>query len=217
MDEVANLNEVKARIARAGDTFGLPKLQQPPTLIAVSKTHGAEVIRPLLEAGHRHFGENRVQEAAAKWPGLKEEFPDIVLHLIGPLQTNKVKEALSLFDVIHTLDRQSLLDAFVKHPPRQVLVQINTGMEPQKAGVLPGQADDFITNAKQLLGNKVSGLMCIPPESENPAPHFGLLKLLAARHGLGELSMGMSNDFELAAAMGATYVRVGSAIFGQRA
>lgn len=216
MAVVENLTQVKTRLAGAGEAFGLPKLPHPPQLIAVTKTHEAEAIRPLLEAGHRHFGENRVQEAAAKWPALKSQYPDIVLHMIGPLQTNKVKDALELFDVIHTLDRPSLLESFAKHPPKRVLIQVNTGNEPQKAGIAPLEADSFIEEAKKTLGNSLTGLMCIPPVEENPAPHFGLLKLMAARHNLPDLSMGMSGDYQLAAAMGATFVRVGSALFGER-
>ena len=215
---IDNLNSVKARLAGAAAEFGLPERAVPPELIVVSKTQGAAEILPLLTAGHRHFGENRVQEAAEKWSALKAQFPDIRLHLIGPLQTNKVKEALVLFDVIHTLDRPSLLEALLKSSGARpdVLIQVNTGNEPQKAGVVPQAADDFITEAKQSLKNQVVGLMCIPPANENPAPHFGLLKLLAQAHGLPHLSMGMSGDYALAAAMGATYVRVGSAIFGEQ-
>lgn len=217
-DVVENLNAVKARIASAAADFGLPCLVKAPEIIAVSKTYEAEAILPLLEAGHRHFGENRVQEAEKKWPGLKEKYPDIVLHLIGPLQSNKAKEALALFDIIHTIDRDSILDAIVKLSPthQRFLIQINTGNEPQKAGATTNQAEHFITKTKQSLNNKVCGLMCIPPSEENPATHFALLKLLSKAHGLPELSMGMSNDYPLAAAMGATYVRVGSAIFGER-
>lgn len=217
-DVVENLERVKARIASAAANFGLPFKVKVPEIIAVSKTHEAAAILPLLKAGHRHFGENRVQEAEKKWPALKEKYPDIVLHLIGPLQSNKAKDALALFDVIHTIDRDSILDAMVKLAPthQRFLVQINTGNEPQKAGATTEQAEDFITKAKQALNEKVCGLMCIPPADQNPAPHFGLLKLLAKAHGLPDLSMGMSGDYALAAAMGATYVRVGSAIFGER-
>ena len=187
-------------------------------LIAVAKTHGPERMIPLLKAGHRHFGENRVQEAQEKWPALKAQYPDIVLHLIGPLQTNKVKEAVALFDVLHTLDRPKLADSLANemektHRRLPCLVQVNTGEEPQKAGISPQETADFLTQCHHL---PVRGLMCIPPATDNPAPHFGLLQQLAKKHGLPDLSMGMSSDFEMAVSLGATYVRVGSAIFGDR-
>ncbi len=174
---------------------------------------------PLLQAGHRIFGENRVQEAAGKWPLLKEKYPDIELHLIGPLQTNKVKEALALFDVIETLDREKLARELAKHESartKKFFIQVNTGEEPQKAGIAPQDTALFAKFCQEEAKLPVIGLMCIPPVADNPAPHFALLKNLAEKCGFSELSMGMSHDFELAAAMGATYVRVGSAIFGER-
>ena len=206
--------EVTTRLARAAADFGLPP-QPLPTLIVVTKNRTMEEILPLLKAGQRDFGENKVQEAASKWPALKAQYPDIKLHLIGPLQSNKTKEALGLCDVVHTLDRDSLLEAVQKYaqPHHRFLVQVNTGNEPQKAGIPPLEAPAFIQKAKNALGKQLVGLMCIPPVNENPAPHFGLLRLLAKNEHLQQLSMGMSNDYPLAAAMGATYVRVGSAIF----
>jgi pyridoxal phosphate enzyme (YggS family) len=192
-------------------------------LVAVTKTFGAETILPVIEAGHRCFGENRVQEAMRKWPPLKERFPDIELHLIGPLQTNKARDAVGFFDVIHSLDRPSLAAEIAKEiartgglrPPR-LLVQVNTGHEPQKAGVMPEETDAFLDQCRARYGLPVEGLMCIPPVDEDPAPHFAMLAEMARRHGLPELSMGMSGDFEAAIAAGATYVRIGSAIFGAR-
>lgn len=190
-------------------------------LIAVSKTHGPEKIRPLLEAGQRLFGENRVQEAKAKWPALKAEYPDVELHLIGPLQSNKTREAVELFDVIHSLDRPKLAQTLAAELEKsgrrpRLFIQINTGEEPQKAGVVPAEAPGFIKLCRDELKLPVIGLMCIPPADENPAPHFALLAKLAREHGLAELSMGMSADFETAIRFGATYVRVGSALFGAR-
>ena len=191
------------------------------TLVAVSKTVEAARIEPVLAAGHRHFGENRVQEAQSKWPALKERYPDTVLHLIGPLQTNKVRDAVALFDVIHSLDRPKLAGALAKEfarggLARDCFVQVNTGEEPQKAGVLPAEADGFISECREVHGLPVIGLMCIPPADENPATHFALLHDMARRNGLAALSMGMSADYESAIAQGATHVRVGSAIFGAR-
>lgn len=190
-------------------------------LVAVSKTHDADRIRLALAAGHRLFGENRVQEALEKWPGLKEDFPDVELHLIGPLQTNKVKEAVRLFDVIETVDREKLArklagEMAAQSRPLPVYVQVNTGEEMQKAGVLPADVDAFITLCRDELGLLVAGLMCIPPVDEEPALHFALLAKIAERNGLGGLSMGMSSDFMTAVEFGATHVRVGSAIFGTR-
>ncbi len=190
-------------------------------IVAVSKTRPQGVIREALRAGHQVFGENRVQEAAEKWPALKAEFPGVRLHLIGPLQTNKVKSALHLFDVIETLDREKLARAFARErdagtPLPNLYIQVNTGEEPQKAGVLPGQLAALIDVAKNQLDLPVVGLMCIPPLEEEAALHFALLKKLADRHGLQKLSMGMSADFALAAQMGATSVRVGTALFGAR-
>jgi pyridoxal phosphate enzyme (YggS family) len=190
-------------------------------LIAVSKTFGAEAIAPIIEAGQRVFGENRVQEAKAKWPPLMSAYPGIALHLIGPLQSNKAKEALALFDAIHSVDRASICQALAKEIESQkkrpeLFVQINTGEEPQKAGVAPGEADDFIKGCRETYGLTVSGLMCIPPVDEAPAPHFALTAKIAARNGLKNLSMGMSADFAIAIQLGATHVRIGSAIFGAR-
>jgi PLP dependent protein len=191
------------------------------TLIAVSKTFGAETIVPAIEAGQRVFGENRVQEARAKWPGLIPAYPGIALHLIGPLQSNKAKEAVALFDAIHSVDRPSICEALAKEifsqkRRPQLFVQLNTGEEPQKAGVAPAQADAFIASCRDKYGLQISGLMCIPPLNDAPAPHFALTAKIAARNGLKNLSMGMSADFAVAIQFGATHVRVGSAIFGHR-
>ena len=191
------------------------------TLIAVSKTFDAGAIAPVIESGQRVFGENRVQEAKAKWPALMSSYEGLVLHLIGPLQSNKAKEAVALFDAIHSVDRPSICQALAKeinsakkHP--QLFVQINTGEEPQKAGIAPQEADAFIAACRDNYGLTISGLMCIPPVSEAPAPHFALTAKIAARNGLKNLSMGMSADFATAIQFGATHVRVGSAIFGHR-
>src|SRR5437870_2464967 len=191
------------------------------TLIAVSKTFDANAITPVIEAGQRVFGENRVQEAKAKWPGLMSAYPGIALHLIGPLQSNKAKEAVALFDAIHSVDRPSICEALAKEISSQkrrpqLFVQVNTGEEPQKAGVAPGEADAFIANCRDKYSLVVSGLMCIPPVDEAPAPHFALTAKIDARNGLKNLSMGMSADFAVAIQLGATHVRVGSAIFGHR-
>src|SRR5450631_1367906 len=191
------------------------------TLIAVSKTFDAGAISPVIEAGQRVFGENRVQEAKTKWPGLISAYPDVALHLIGPLQSNKVREAVALFDAIHSVDRPSLCEALTKElKSRQripeLFVQLNTGEEPQKAGIAPDQADAFIANCRDHYGLPISGLMCIPPVDQAPAPHFALTAKIAARNGLNNLSMGMSADFAIAIELGATHVRVGSAIFGHR-
>jgi hypothetical protein len=192
------------------------------TLVAISKTFMAEAIMPVIAAGQRVFGENRVQEANAKWPPLKARFPDIELHLVGPLQSNKAKEAVALFDAIHSVDRPSLCEALAKEIERQgrqpfLFVEINTGAEAQKAGVPPEAADAFIRSCRETYGLKIDGLMCIPPVEEPPAPHFALTAKIAARNGLKFLSMGMSADFKVAIRFGATHVRLGSAIFGQRA
>jgi hypothetical protein len=191
------------------------------TLIAVSKTFDADAIVPIVESGQRVFGENRVQEAKAKWPGLMSAYPGLTLHLIGPLQSNKAKEAVALFDAIHSVDRPSLCQALAKeinsqgrHP--ELFVQLNTGEEPQKAGVAPAEADGFIAACRETYGLAISGLMCIPPVNEAPAPHFALTAKIAARNGLKKLSMGMSADFAVAIQFGATHIRVGSAIFGHR-
>jgi pyridoxal phosphate enzyme (YggS family) len=191
------------------------------TLIAVSKTFGAEAISPVIAAGQRVFGENRVQEAKAKWPGLISAYPGLALHLIGPLQSNKAKEAVALFDAIHSVDRPSVCQALAKEIDSQnkrpeLFVQINTGEEPQKAGIAPGEADAFILSCRENYGLAITGLMCIPPANEAPAPHFALTAKIAARNGLKHLSMGMSADFATAIQFGATHIRVGSAIFGHR-
>jgi pyridoxal phosphate enzyme (YggS family) len=195
------------------------------TLIAVSKTFDTDAITPVIAAGQRVFGENRVQEAKAKWPGLMSAYPGLALHLIGPLQSNKAKEAMALFDAIHSVDRPSICEALAKEINKQtnsqkkqpeLFVQLNTGEEPQKAGVAPDEADAFITNCREKYGLEISGLMCIPPVDDAPAPHFALTAKIAARNGLNKLSMGMSADFAIAIQFGATHVRVGSAIFGRR-
>jgi pyridoxal phosphate enzyme (YggS family) len=217
--EAQNLADILARIGAARKSALKPA---PATvLVAVTKTHGAERVRPLLDAGHRVFGENRVQEAQGKWPDLKREFPDTVLHLIGPLQTNKVRDALALFDVIETLDRPKLAHALKAEAERghaipDLLIQVNTGEEKQKAGVAPAEAPALIALARDELGLPLKGLMCIPPADAAPAPHFALLARIAHEHGLPLLSMGMSADFEIAIRFGATHVRVGSALFGER-
>jgi PLP dependent protein len=191
------------------------------TLIAVAKTFPAEAVAEALAAGQRHFGENRVQEGMAKYPALRDRHPDLVLHLIGPLQTNKVKQAVAHFDVIHTLDRISLAEALMREFEKSgrrlpCFIQVNTGEEPQKAGCAPQEADAFIADCRDRLDLPVIGVMCIPPAEEEPAPHFALLHNIAKRNGLDQLSMGMSGDFETAVQLGATHVRVGSAIFGGR-
>jgi PLP dependent protein len=191
------------------------------TLIAVSKTFAADAITPVIDAGQRVFGENRVQEAKAKWPQLISSYPGIALHLIGPLQSNKAKEAVALFDAIHSVDRPSICQALAKEIESQnkhpdLFVQINTGEEPQKAGVVPGEADAFIARCRDTYGLAIAGLMCIPPVNEPPAAHFALTAKIAARNGLKKLSMGMSADFATAIMLGATHIRVGSAIFGHR-
>ncbi|MCF6199753.1 MAG: YggS family pyridoxal phosphate-dependent enzyme [Hyphomicrobiaceae bacterium] len=190
-------------------------------LIAVSKMFAVEQILPVLQAGQKRFGENRVQEAQRKWPQLREQYDNIELHLIGPLQSNKTKEAVELFDVIHTVDREKIARALKKEMDSQgreveLLIQVNTGEEPQKAGIAPLQLADFVSFCRDELQLKIAGLMCIPPVDEEPALHFALLKKYADELGLEKLSMGMSADFETAVALGATYVRVGSAIFGAR-
>jgi pyridoxal phosphate enzyme (YggS family) len=214
-----NLSAIVARIEAARKAAVKPAAST--TLVAVTKTHGPDDILPALVAGQRSFGENRVQEAQGKWPALRADYADIELHLIGPLQSNKAKEAVALFDAIHTLDRPKLADALRAEMDRQgrnpfLFVQVNTGEEPQKAGVPPREADGLIGYARGL-GLPLKGLMCIPPAAEAPAPHFALLAKIAAEHGLPLLSMGMSSDFETAIRFGATHVRVGSAIFGERA
>lgn len=219
MTEIAaRLAEVKARIAAAARAAG--RDPGSVTLVAVSKTHDAAAVAAAIAAGQTCFGENRVQEAQAKYPALRAQHPGLALHLIGPLQTNKVKEAVALFDVIETLDRPKLAEALRREMARQqkqprLFVEINTGAEPQKAGVLPQEADAFIA-AWRDSGLVIDGLMCIPPSAEPPAPHFALLREIARRNGLTQLSMGMSADYETAIGFGATHVRVGTAIFGAR-
>jgi pyridoxal phosphate enzyme (YggS family) len=218
-DPAGSLARVQAEIAAA-----CREARREPsavTLIAVSKTFTAEAIEPVIAAGQRVFGENRVQEAKAKWPPLRDAQAGIELHLIGPLQSNKAKEAVALFDAIHAVDRPSIAQALAKEIARQgrhptLFVEVNTGEEPQKAGVLPQDADAFIAACREKHGLTISGLMCIPPFEEAPAPHFALTAKIAARNGLTLLSMGMSADFASAIAFGATHVRVGSAIFGSR-
>ena len=220
IDIAARLRLVEEEIALAARAAARdPKAIR---LVAVSKTVPPEVIEQAIAAGQHCFGENRVQEAAAKWPELRERHPGIELHLIGPLQSNKVREAVGLFDVIETVDRPKLARALAeemarvdKHP--RLFVQVNTGEEPQKAGVLPAETDAFVTLCRDTFGLVVDGLMCIPPLDEEPAMHFALLAKIAARVGVKELSMGMSGDFVRAIPFGATYVRVGTAIFGERA
>jgi pyridoxal phosphate enzyme (YggS family) len=212
------LAEITARLRAAERAAGRP--QGAVTLIAVSKVQPADRVQAVLAAGHRVFGENYVQEAAGKWPGWKAQFPGVDLHMIGPLQTNKAKLAVELFDAIHTVDRPSLAERLARLAEArgacpQLFIQVNTGAEPQKAGILPDAVDAFVTHCRGL-GLPLSGLMCIPPEAEGPAPHFAALRSMAARNGLTGLSMGMSADFELAVAAGATHIRVGSAIFGAR-
>ena len=190
-------------------------------LIAVAKTFGAEAIKPVIQAGQTIFGENRVQEASAKWPALTAKHPGLELHMIGPLQSNKAKEAVGLFDAIHSVDRASLCEALAKEIGKSgrrplLFVEINTGAEAQKAGVLPQDADDFLARCRDSYGLQIAGLMCLPPLDEAPAPHFALTAKIAARNGLKLLSMGMSADYQVAIAMGATHVRVGTAIFGAR-
>jgi pyridoxal phosphate enzyme (YggS family) len=191
------------------------------TLIAVSKTFAADDVAPVLDAGQRAFGENRVQEAQAKWPALRARYPGTELHLIGPLQSNKAKDAVALFDAIHSVDRPSLCEALAREIARQgraplLFAEINTGGEAQKAGVRPAEADAFLQRCRATYGLPIAGLMCLPPVSEPPAPHFALTAKIAGRNGLRFLSMGMSGDFATAIAFGATHVRVGTAIFGER-
>jgi hypothetical protein len=218
-DIAANLAAVKARIAEAAEAAGRDAASV--TLVAVGKAHPAATVQGALAAGQRVFGENRVQEALDKWPPLKEEFPDAILHLIGPLQRNKVNRAVALVDVIETIDRRRLaaavareIEATGRRP--DCFVQVNTGEEPQKAGVAPEEADALIAACRDEYGLPLRGLMCIPPLDEEPSLHFALLRRIAERNGLADLSMGMTADFEVAIRFGATHVRVGTAIFGPR-
>jgi pyridoxal phosphate enzyme (YggS family) len=218
-DSAANLSDILARIDAARKKAVAPA--PSTTLIAVTKTHDADSVRPVLDAGHRVFGENRVQEAMGKWPALRKDYGNIELHLIGPLQSNKAREAVETFDAIHSLDRPKLAQALKAEleraaKPMTLFVQVNTGEEPQKAGIAPQDAAAFVALCRDELKLPVKGLMCIPPNAENPAPHFALLQKLARETGLPLLSMGMSGDFESAIKFGATHVRVGSAIFGER-
>jgi len=211
--------EVERHIARA--CRDARRERSSVTLVAVSKTFEGNAIVPVITAGQRVFGENRVQEAKGKWPALMENHAGLSLHLIGPLQSNKAKEAVTLFDAIHSVDRASLCEALAKEIVKQgrspqLFVQLNTGEEPQKAGIAPKDADAFLASCRDVYGLQISGLMCIPPVDEPPAPHFALTAKIAARNGLKLLSMGMSADFEAAIQLGATHVRIGSAIFGHR-
>jgi pyridoxal phosphate enzyme (YggS family) len=215
-DRLAN---VQADIRNAEAEFG--RAEGSVTLIAVSKTFEADEIRPVLAAGQRVFGENRVQEAMHKWPGLREDIDGIELHLIGPLQSNKAKEAVATFDVVHTVDRPKIARALKAEMEKQgrdlpCFIQVNTGEEPQKAGITPKDVDAFVKECKEEVGLNIVGLMCIPPVDEAPGEHFALLEKIAARNGLEQLSMGMSSDYPVAVGFGATHVRVGSAIFGSR-
>ena len=215
----ANLEGVRARLRKAA--LAANRGEQDVSLIAVSKTHGIEAVNEAIAAGQTIFGENRVQEAAAKFPSIKAANPSVEVHLIGPLQTNKVRDAVALFDAIHTLDRESLAEALAREFRKSqrkpwLLVQVNTGEEPQKAGIAPQDTAAFLERCHNHWNLKIDGLMCIPPVEEEPAMHFALLLKLAREAGLSELSMGMSGDFEAAIAFGATCVRVGSAIFGER-
>ena len=216
---VAALRHVEARIVEAAARAG--REASSVALIAVSKTFGAETIAPVIAAGQRVFGENRVQESKAKWPPLQAEHQGLSLHLIGPLQSNKAADAVALFDCIHTLDRMKLARVLADEIARQgrepeLFVEINTGGESQKAGIAPHEADGFIAACRKEYGLGIAGVMCIPPLGQDPAPHFTLLRRIGERNGLTGLSMGMSDDFETAIACGATHIRVGSAIFGDR-
>ena len=213
------LAKVRAEIARA--CAESKREAASVTLVAISKTFGVEAIAPVIAAGQKVFGENRVQEAKAKWPALMERHPGIELHLVGPLQSNKAKDAVALFHAIHSLDRPSLAEALAKEIAKQgreptLFVEVNTGAEPQKAGVLPEETDAFLRMCRERYGLAIAGLMCIPPLDEPPAPHFALTAKIARRNGLALLSMGMSADFPVAIAFGASHVRVGTAIFGHR-
>ena len=218
-DVVARLQETRNAIARAARDFG--REPEAVTLVAVSQTKPAEMIVPVLGAGQVDFGENYVQEAKEKWPALRERFPKARLHMIGPLQSNKARDAVALFDVIQSLDRESLAKELAREIERagkapELIVQVNTGAEPQKGGVLPGEADAFLELCRSRYSLTIAGLMCIPPAEDPPSPHFALLGKIAKRNGLAILSMGMSADYEAAIQLGATHVRVGSAIFGAR-
>ena len=213
------LADVRTRIDRAARDAG--RDPHDVTLVCVSKTFDSKAIAPILDTGERTFGENKVQEAQRKWPALRERFPDVVVHLIGPLQSNKAEDAVALFDVIETVDRPKIAATLAKAMDKvdrrpRLFVQVNTGAEPQKAGVLPMEADAFLTQCRVEFGLEIAGLMCIPPADDQASPHFALLAKIAARNGIAGLSMGMSADFDLGIQLGATHVRVGSAIFGKR-
>jgi len=215
----SNLMIIKDKISTAAGKCGRNK--EDITLVAVSKIHVEETILPVLTEGHRIFGENRVQEAAQKWPALKEKYPDVKLHLIGPLQTNKVRQAVGLFDTIETVDRPKLARAIARileeeKKSCEIYVQVNTGLESQKAGISPAEAEEFICLCRDQLKLNVVGVMCIPPAGEDPVPHFAMLKDIGQHNNLNNISMGMSGDFESAIENGATHVRVGTAIFGKR-
>ncbi len=217
---VKNLAEINHKLTHISSKMLLPK-HSSPHIIVVTKHHPASSVRPLLENGHRIFGENKVQEAQQKWGELKHDFPDTELHLIGALQTNKVADALMLFDVIHTVDREKLAKKIADEAQKlqrfpKLFIQVNTGEEEQKSGISPKQADEFIQHCLHALNLPVIGLMCVPPVDEPAGLHFALLRDIAARHQLPHLSMGMSSDFEIATAMGATYLRIGTAIMGER-
>lgn len=218
-DIPANLARVRARMERAAKEVG--RDARAVTLVAVSKTHPAEDVAAAIAAGQMVFGENRVQEALQKFPDLKSQHPGLELHLVGPLQSNKVRDAVALFDVVHTLDRESLALALVRERDKsgrcpKLFVQVNTGEEPQKSGLAPRELLQFVGRCREEWKLDVSGLMCIPPAEDIPAPHFALLAKLARDAGLDELSMGMSSDFEAAISLGSTCIRLGSAIFGER-
>ena len=219
VDVAARLGAVARRIADA--VAAADREPGSVQLVAVTKTHPAEAVREAMDAGHRAFGENRVQEAKSKWPALREIAPDATLHLIGPLQTNKARDAVALFDTIETVDRPKLAAALAREMDRAgrrpaCLIEVNTGEEPQKAGILPATADEFIAACREEYGLPLAGLMCVPPLDEEPALHFALLAEIARRNGLRQLSMGMTADFETAIRFGATHVRLGTAVFGPR-
>jgi len=219
MEQIDNLSLIRRDIKRAEKEAG--RKENSTRIIAVSKKFPAAHIRPVLASGHKFFGENRIQEAEGKWPELKEEFPDISLHLIGPLQTNKTKQAVGLFDAIQTVDRPKLARILAQEIQSQgrspkLFVQVNTGEEEQKSGILPGDADSFIETCRHEYGLEISGLMCIPPVDEAPSLHFTLMEKIAHRNDISDLSMGMSSDYQTAVMFGATYVRIGEAIFGKR-
>ena len=219
MSVIARFTQIRDLVGRAVHDHG--RQLADVELVAVSKLFGAETIRPVLEAGHRRFGENYVQETRGKWPELKVGYPDVILHMIGPLQSNKAREAVELFDVIETVDRESLARELSREMRKQgrtprLLIQVNTGAEAQKGGIAPADVEAFIAACRERHGLVFDGLMCIPPMDQPPSPHFALLAKLAQRHGFATLSMGMSADFDAAIQQGATHVRIGSAIFGAR-